>query len=356
MKRRLALVADALLEALVVPSFSIIGYHARRRLFAWNPLDDYRLDGRVVLVTGATSGIGLAAAEELARCGATVVLLGRDAEKTERTRATLVERTGNGSISGVTADLGDLEAVRRAADTIRARHDRLDVLIHNAGALSTELTFAPDGSEITTASQLVGPFLLTGLLLDLLVRAAPARVITVSSGGMYATRLSVDGLDVASGARGEHGAQAFDGTRQYALVKRAQVAMNELWAEHLPSREVAFHAMHPGWVDTPGLRVALPRFYGLIDRILRTPAQGADTAVWLGAADGPPLNSSGRFWHDRRPRRTHRLPSTRRAETAAERRRLWNFCVARSGWDAELERVLEGLRTPQAPAGHVPLG
>ena len=335
MRGRLATAVDVLLEASVVFSFSSVGYEARRRMFGWSSLDSYRLDGRVVLVTGATSGIGLAAAEQLARCGASVVLLGRKAEKLERVRSDLVERTGNDAISGVVADMADLDAVRRAADAIHERHERLDALIHNAGALSSQLTLSPDGTEVTAAGQLVGPFLLTGLLLDLLVNAAPSRVITVSSGGMYLTPLSVDSL-------GSEAARSYDGARQYARVKRAQVTMSELWAQRLPRHDVTFHAMHPGWVDTPGFREALPRFYRLIDPILRSPAQGADTMVWLASDDGEPLRSSGRFWHDRRPRGTHRLPSTRSRDSAEERHRLWEFCAARSGWHGDIRRVLDG--------------
>ena len=92
-----------------------------------------------------------------------------------------------------------------------------------------------------------------------------------------------------------------------------------------------FHAMHPGWVDTPGLETALPTFRKVVGPLLRTPAQGADTLVWLAADDGEPLRSSGRFWLDRRPRPVHRLARTRRADTPDERQRLWDWCVDRSG-------------------------
>ena len=104
------------------------------------------------------------------------------------------------------------------------------------------------------------------------------------------------------------------------------------------------HAMHPGWADTPGVRRSLPRFYRLTGPLLRTPEQGADTIVWLGAADNRG-RSSGRFWHDRRPRPTHLLPWTK--ETRQERERLWAQCVQLSGWTAtriaiDLRRRLDG--------------
>ena len=339
MRRHLARGIDALLEATVALSFSRIGYRVRRRLYRWSPLDSYRLEGRVALVTGASSGIGLATAEQLARCGATVVLLGRDLDRTERARARIVAASGHEDVATLIADMADIEAVRRAAAEFRTRFSRLDVLVHNAGALTPAYTLTADGVEVTAAAQVVGPFLMTGLLLDLLVRSAPSRVITVSSGGMYAVPLFVDALISGRGP----GEEAYSGPKQYARVKRAQVALNELWAERLRRREVTFHSMHPGWVDTPGLTEALPRFCRLIDPIVRTPAQGADTVVWLAADDGDPLSSSGRFWLDRRPRATHRL-RTRRRETPEERRRLWDFCMTHSGWTGDLDGVVEVAR------------
>ena len=116
---------------------------------------------------------------------------------------------------------------------------------------------------------------------------------------MYTQKLRVDDLQ---SERGE-----FDGPKVYARTKRAEVILTELWAEQLAGTGVVVHAMHPGWADTPGVRSSLPRFYKVTRPLLRTPAQGADTIVWLGAA-AEPGRSSGRFWHDRRPRPTHRLP------------------------------------------------
>jgi NAD(P)-dependent dehydrogenase (short-subunit alcohol dehydrogenase family) len=306
---------DGALELPVVTSFTRVGYDARRRLAHWRPLDDYDLGGRTVLVTGATSGLGLAASEQFARCGATVVLLGRDRAKTERVRAELAQRVGRDAFEVVVADMGDLQQVRAAAAQVAATHDRLDVLVHNAGALSAERLIAPTGIELTIASQVVGPFLLTTLLLPLLRAAAPGRVLTVSSGGMYAARLSVSGLQMGDD---------YNGTEQYARAKRAQVTLNEMWAERESSREVVFQAMHPGWADTPGVRSSLPTFRKVVGPLLRTPLQGVDTLVWL-AADEAALQRSGRFWLDRHERSLHKLPTTRRSDTPDRRWRLWDW-------------------------------
>jgi len=319
-------VIDAIIEAPVVTSFTRVGYAVRSRLAHWTPLSGYDLTGRVVAVTGATSGLGLAAAETLARCGATVILLGRDPGKTKRVRALLAERTGSDRLASVIADMGDLGAVRAAAAEILSGHDALHVLIHNAGALGARRTTAPDGTEATVASQVIGPFLLTGLLLERLRKSAPARVLTMSSGGMYATGLTVERLEMTDD---------YKGTEQYARAKRAQVTLNEMWAERFAGSGVVFNAVHPGWADTPGVEASLPTFRRVVGPLLRTPEQGADTLVWLAADDGEPLATTGRFWLDRKPRAIHKLPSTRRRDTPERRALLWEWCLERSGLDPQ---------------------
>ncbi|MEO5837523.1 MAG: SDR family NAD(P)-dependent oxidoreductase [Acidimicrobiales bacterium] len=319
---RLADVVDPILEAPIVTSFTRVGYDVRSRLDHWRDLSSYDLDGRVILLTGATSGLGLAAARQLARCGATLVLLGRDAAKTDSVRDQLVSSTGNGRITTVIADMGDLDAVRHAATRVLTEHGPLHVLIHNAGTLHTTRTTAPDGSEATVASQVLGPFLLTNLLLPRLRESGPARVITMSSGGMYGAKLEVEHLEMNDDYRG---------AKQYALAKRAQVTLNEMWATGHHDEGIVFQAMHPGWADTPGIEASLPKFHRIVGPLLRTPEQGADTLVWLAADDGAPMTTTGQFWLDRRPRSIHKLPATRRSDTPEQRARLWAWCVERSG-------------------------
>jgi NAD(P)-dependent dehydrogenase (short-subunit alcohol dehydrogenase family) len=313
---------DGMIEVPVVTSFTRLGYDARSRLGHWSELDDHRLDGRVMVVTGASSGLGLVAVEQLARCGASVVLLGRDPTKTERVREEIAARTGNQSLEVVVADMGDLAAVRAVAAQLQATHSHIDVLVHNAGALTADRRVTASGIEQTVASQVVGPYLLTSLLLPQLRAASPGRVITMSSGGMYASPLRVDDLQMGEDYRG---------SEQYARAKRAQVTLNEMWAERVSPHDVVFHAMHPGWADTPGVRASLPTFRKVVGPLLRTPAQGADTLVWLAADDGEPLLSSGRFWLDRRQRSMHKLPSTRRSDTPQRRAELWDWVVSASG-------------------------
>jgi NAD(P)-dependent dehydrogenase (short-subunit alcohol dehydrogenase family) len=310
---------DTVFDRTVVLGYTRVGYGLRERTF--KPTGLPPMDGKVVLVTGASSGLGFAAAEGFARLGATVRLLARDERRGETARTQIAAQSGNGDVQLDLCDLAELDSVRRYAQLLRAQTPRLDVLVNNAGALPHERTVSADGIELTFATNVVGPFLLTNLLVPLLAASDPGRILNVSSGGMYAQRVHLDDLQMAH--------ERFDGATAYARSKRAEVMLTEEWARRLPSSTVVAHAMHPGWVDTPGLKSSLPRFYGLMKPLLRTPAQGADTIVWLGAA-AEPARSSGCFWHDRRRRPTHLVPWTK--QMPAERERLWVECERLSGW------------------------
>ncbi len=313
---RVADIVDTVIEFPVVTSYTRIGPAVRSRLDHWKALDSYDLTGRVIVITGATSGLGLAAAEQFARLHATLVVVGRNADKTERVRNDLVAATGNDNVSVALADMGDLAQVRLLAADLLQRLPRIDVLIHNAGALSDTRQVSAQGIEMTVASQVVGPFLLTQLLLDRLGESAPSRVITMASGGMYSQPLCVSNLEMSE--------QDYKGSAAYARAKRAQVTLNEMWAQQADTDGVHFHSMHPGWADTPGVQESLPTFRRIVGPLLRTPLGGADTLVWLAAEDDAPLASNGGFWLDRRRRGLHILPSTRKSDTPDRRLRLWD--------------------------------
>lgn len=317
-----ARVVDGLLEAPIVPSFTRLGYSVRRALFDWTDLDDLDGSGRTVVLTGATSGLGLAAARRFADADTTLVIVGRNPDKTERVRADLAG--GGAAVTCVIADMGDLEQVRRVSAEILEQHPRIDALVHNAGALSAERRDNNAGIELTVASQVVGPFLMTHLLAPALA-AATGRVITMSSGGMYSSPLRVDGLQMSD--------DDYGGSEQYARAKRAQVTLNEMWPERAPEPGISFHALHPGWADTPGVEDALPTFRRVVGPALRTPDQGADTMVWLALAPDLGDAPNGSFWLDRAPRRIHRLPSTRRSDTPERREELWDLVTDLAGLD-----------------------
>jgi len=305
---------DKLLDASVVGGFSRLGYAVRSRTGDWEPLRPGVLDGSTVAITGPTSGLGLAASVALRRLGASLVLIGRDAGRLDRTAESLRARQGvGGTITELVADLGDLEAVAAVGRRMVAEGIGLRALVHNAGALDRERAESPQGFERTVATHVLGPHLLTRI-----VASRTARAITVSSGGMYAAPLP----DLSRGGSLEMKIGRWDGTKQYAIAKRAQVTLNELWPNVEPG--TVFAAMHPGWADTPGVRTSIPLFAKVTGPVLRTAEEGADTVVWLAATDRE--TSTGRFWCDREERPTHRLPNTRRADSQAARSALWEWC------------------------------
>lgn len=313
-----ATVVDAALEATVVGSFSRVGIAVRRATQRWSDDPAPSLQGKTALVTGATSGIGLAAAVQLATRGAAVRIVGRNEAKAAAAHAAICRVTGKrGDVAFDVVDVSDFDAVRAFAQRFTGANPALDVLVHNAGALTADYRQAPSGCEATLAAHVLGPFLLTSLLLPALRAGSdPTTVITVSSGGMYAERLDVAQLEMT--------AEDYKGATAYARAKRAQVVLNHEWSSRVPADQVAFHAMHPGWVDTPGVETGLPTFYRTMKPLLRSPDDGADTIVWLA---GNRSAESGNFWLDRRRRSEHHLPWTRGGDGTA----LWDYCVERTG-------------------------
>ncbi|MGZ6327766.1 MAG: SDR family NAD(P)-dependent oxidoreductase [Candidatus Limnocylindrales bacterium] len=311
---------DDTLEISVVGSFSRLGPLLRRRLFGWTAPPGGALAGRTVLVTGPTSGLGRAATHALAALGARVVLVGRDAGRLASLAEELERMHGEPRFPVVVADMGSLPSVRAAVAHVLATESRLDVLIDNAGAIFPERIDGPDGIEATLAVLVVGPFALVAGLQPLMRRTPGARVIAVTSGGMYTQRLDLDDLE------SRH--VPFSGPRAYARAKRAQTTLIREWARRSGAMGVIFTAMHPGWADTPGLADALPGFYRVMRRLLRTPAEGADTIVWLASLpDASPAR--GRLYLDRRVRPFDRLPSTRLS--GRDRRRLWETVAGLAG-------------------------
>lgn len=300
-------------DPFIVSSFDRTGF--RIHALSFDP-DDLAVDlsGRRCLVTGANSGIGFETALALADLGAEVVLLCRSRERGQQAVVRIAERTGSQRVSLEVVDISDLQAVAAVAERLGERP--VDVLVHNAGVLPNARVRTRDGLELCFATHVAGPHLLTRLLSDRLEKSDDARVIWVSSGGMYTRRLNLD--DPTWEERVD-----YDGVTAYAETKRAQVVLSELWAERFRGTPVVVNAMHPGWADTPAVESSLPSFHRITKAILRTPAEGADTVVWLAACPRA-RRFSGRFFFDREARRTHYLPFTR--ESAEDRRTLWELC------------------------------
>jgi dehydrogenase/reductase SDR family protein 12 len=302
---------NSLLDRLILPGalgFTRFGYDWRRR--GWRD-DDFSMEGRTVVITGATSGLGLSAAHALAGFGARIVLVGRNPDKAASARRDVVAGSGNDDVAVQLADLSLIAEVRDLAARLLESEPAIHVLINNAAILPAGRELTAEGLEQTFATDLLSPYLLTELLLPRLRASAPARVINVLSGGMYLSGLEVDDLEYERGD--------FDGSRAYARAKRALMVLTEQWASELDGSGVVVNAMHPGWADTPGVEGSLPGFYSLMRPLLRSPEQGADTIVWLAAAPAA-AETSGRFYLDREPHLTTVLPCT--GGTARDRRKL----------------------------------
>jgi NAD(P)-dependent dehydrogenase (short-subunit alcohol dehydrogenase family) len=294
------------MSVLDVATFTNLGFRAHSKAFATLP----RIEGRTVVITGATGGLGLATAAALKDLGARVVIVGRNRQKL----AAAVE-----AIPGALpfqADLSLLAEVRGVAAELTSSLDAIDVLVNNVGVLFPERQVTTEGIEATLATNLAGHFLLTNLLMPRLIDSAPSRVINVSSGGMYTARIRPDVLEAP--------VTGYKGSVAYAQTKRGQVILTEMYADRMRDRGVVFHSVHPGWAKTEGVASSLPTFNTLLKPLLRTPQQGADTIVWLAAAEEPG-RSSGGFWFDRSPAPTHFGSST--VETEEDRQSLWKHLV-----------------------------
>ena len=301
---------------LSIGSFTNLGYliHSRNHEKIESDLSD-----QTILITGASAGLGGETAMTLAGLGARVLAVARSEDKL----AELHDRSA-GRIVPVPGDLSLMEEVRRVTDQVIDNCGRLDVLINNVGVLLPERSETSEGIETTLATNLAGHFLLTNRLIPLMVESAPARIINVSSGGMYTERIRPDDLGFTKGK--------YSGAAAYARTKRAQVELTEMWANRLAGTGVVVHSMHPGWAKTGGVSAGLPIFDKVMKPLLRTASQGADTIVWLAAAEEP-AQTSGRFWFDRRPVDTHLLKSTKVSEKV--RRALWSRLEEITGWPEE---------------------
>lgn len=293
------------------------------------------LAGNEYLVTGANSGIGYAAAKGFLERGGKVHMICRSKDRGEAARASLLQTTRQPEAL-VELHIVDMSSVRQikafcAAFCRRCQKQgkRLDCLVNNAGALLNELQSTGEGFEASFALNTLGTYVLTNNLLPALQLKdetyttksdgqAPARVIVVSSGGMYTQPLDSKCARVQQATFTDTIKTKWDGVAAYAVHKRQQAALTERWARIFKKRgsSVLFQSMHPGWVDTPGVETSLPGFYKHLNASLRSPEQGADTIVWLGASPAALQEQAGGFYLDRQRQAAHLFGSWTQYEEA----------------------------------------
>ncbi|MDA8380372.1 MAG: SDR family oxidoreductase [Actinomycetota bacterium] len=255
------------------------------------------MTGKTVVITGGSSGIGRETACALAWAGAQVVITSRHIERGNKAAATLRSRTGNPGVHAVQMDLADLTSVREGAAEILARFERIDVLINNAGVLLGTHRMSADGIEATFATNHLGPFALTHLLLDRIVQSAPARIINVASRAHRAAPRGLDFDELAS-------AKSYEGRRAYAQSKLANILFTRALSQRLAGSGVTANCLHPGAVAT-GIGADDARPWRSIGRALTRPLklsawQGARTPAYL-ATSPRVAKVSGRYFAHCRP-------------------------------------------------------
>lgn len=292
------------------------GYKVAKENFCDSDIQD--MSEKIVMITGANSGIGYSAAEEFAKLNAEVHLVCRNSGRGEIARSKIAEITGNHKIYCHICDTSVMNSVRSFSEDFLKHHSRLDVLVNNAGGMPSERTITSEGNEQIMATMLGGTMLLTSRLLSALKKSEDARVINVSSGGAYTVKGITQDLN-------NENIKKYDGTFFYALAKRNQIILTEEWSERLKNQgvDVAVNCMHPGWAATTGVETAMKDFFESNREMLRSPLEGADTIVFLGSAPRSKLLGSGHFWFDRQPVRTH-MPFAWTTLSKEERKELWN--------------------------------
>jgi len=272
------------------------------------------MNGKICLVTGASSGIGKATALGLANMGANVVMVCRDAKKGETALSEIKQKSSNNSVGLLIADLSSQEAIRRLATEYESKYQRLHMLINNAGVYYTKHHVTVDGLEAMFAVNYLARFLLTNLLLDIIKRSAPARIINVAGAYHAKGKINFDDLQ---------GEKDFDGQRANHQSKLADVLFTYELAHRLEGTEVTVNCLHPGMVATDLIDKDrdFPRFfkylYKLSRLLMKSPAKGAETSIYL--ASSPEVKDiSGRYFANKKI-----APSSPESRDVQLAKRLW---------------------------------
>ena len=281
--------------------FSVAGLQRRRA--DWTPYNQ-DLSGQTWLITGASGGIGRAMALQAHERGATVLAVARNREKLYALRA----EAGNSTrFEVLPVDFSLLADTRRFAAKLIARTSPVSVLVNNVGVLLNQYQRTEEGLESSLVSNLLSHYLLTETLVEADAIESGGVVINMSSGGMYGAALDLKALT--------RDAADYDGMAAYAQHKRAQVVLTHYWNQRWQGRPKV-HVMHPGWVDTEGVQTSLPWFRATLQRRLRTAAQAADTALWLGSTRPAPAAEG--IWLDRVLDDEHAFGFTRKPAASAD--------------------------------------
>lgn len=278
------------------------------------------MQGKVILVTGANSGIGKATATGLAHMGATVVMVSRTEKRGTKAQRDVVKQTGNESVDLIVADLSTTAGIHGLADAFRARRNRLDVLINNAAVLTSSRRLTPEGFEMQFFVNHLAYFLLTGLLLDTLRASAPSRIINVTSTAHSSGTIDFDNLQGESG---------YQGYQAYANSKLANMVFTYELARRLEGTGVAANCVHPGIIHTNLLRNysgVLHFLFNAFQMFFKKPDEGAETPVYL--ASSPEVEGvTGKYFKYK-----NTLGSSEESYDRDVQRRLWEVSEEMTGF------------------------
>ncbi|MCX6225123.1 MAG: SDR family oxidoreductase [Bacteroidia bacterium] len=278
------------------------------------------MENKIILITGANSGIGKATATALAEMGAHVVMMCRDLVKGEKARQEVVRISRNNQVDLMQCDLASLASIRKFAAEFNAKYPRLDVLINNAGIFTDKRMETADGFEYQIGVNHLGHFLLTQLLLDLLKKSSPSRIINVSSGAHFGGRIDFNDI---------HLQQKYSGWKSYAQSKLANILFTYELAHRLNGTGVSVNCLHPGFVNT---RFAFDRnsekpnwMMKLMKPFTIQPAEGAETSVYLAAS--PEVEGiSGKYFVKRKEK-----ASSKASYDLVVAEKLWNISMVLCG-------------------------
>jgi len=282
-----------------------------------------KMDGKLCMVTGATAGIGYYTALEIARMGASILIIGRDQAKCSASVKMIQEDTGNRSVEYLSADLSSQSQIRSAVKTFYEQHDHLDVLVNNAGAFFLRRKLSVDGIEMTLAVNHLAYFLLTNLLIDALKASPSARVVNVSSGSHYNEQLDFNNLQLT---------KFYNPMQAYGRSKLANVLFTYELARRMAGSGITSNALTPGMVATDIWkkvnRWLTPLIYPVIQRIAQTPLAGAQTSIYL--ATSPEVEGvTGKYYADKCPVRSSSISYNLEAA-----QRLWKMSSQLVGLEA----------------------
>lgn len=277
------------------------------------------MQGKVVLITGATDGIGKETAKRLALMGGEIVIAGRNQEKTENVVEEIKSFSGNKKVSYLLADLSSQAQIQQLAEDFRSKFNRLDVLINNAGSIFLKRKLSVDDIEMTFAVNHLSYFLLSNLLLDMLKKNTPSRIVNTSSGSHLRGEINFDDVNLS---------KKYFFQRAYAQSKLANVMFTIELARRLEGSGVTVNCFHPGFVKT-NMAVGDNKIVGFLKPLIfRTGIpveEGAETAIFL--ASSPDVDGvSGKYFYKKKERNT-----SSKAKVVEDQKRLWDLSEKLAG-------------------------